>query len=78
MLSFWSLLLAGLAGLVNAKSSSGDSVLVVLESSLPKEDYSIFFRGLEGAFFGVTCVLIGNYNDVQSVDMTLHSARQKT
>jgi hypothetical protein len=50
MVAFWSLLLplAGLAGLINAKSSTGDSVLVVLEQSLPKEDYSIFFTSLTG------------------------------
>ena len=50
MVAFWSLLLplVGLTGLANAKSSAGDSVLVVLEKSLPKEDYSIFFTSLTG------------------------------
>jgi len=54
MLTFWSLLLVGLSGLVSAKSSSGDSVLVVLEPSLPKEDYSIFFTGLEERGYDLT------------------------
>jgi oligosaccharyltransferase complex subunit beta len=40
--------LVGLTGLINAKSSSGDSVLVVLEQSLRKDDYSIFFTSLIG------------------------------
>lgn len=30
-----------------AKSSTGDSVLVLLQPSLKKEDYSIFFGNLE-------------------------------
>lgn len=30
-----------------AKSSTGDSVLVVLQPSLKKEDYSIYFKNLE-------------------------------
>jgi oligosaccharyltransferase complex subunit beta len=50
MLSFLALLLPllGLAGLLEARSSSGDSVLVVLEPTLPKDDFSIFFKDLEG------------------------------
>lgn len=38
-----------LAGLLDAKSSVGDSVLIVLEPSLHKDKFSIFFNGLEGA-----------------------------
>ena len=30
-----------------ARSSTGDSVLVILEPSLKREDYSIYFRNLE-------------------------------
>ncbi|KAF7970193.1 hypothetical protein HWV62_24840 [Athelia sp. TMB] len=56
MLAFWSILLplAGFAGLVSAKSSSGDSVLVVLEPGLPKEDFSIFFSNLEEQGYDLT------------------------
>ncbi len=38
---------AGLASLVTAKSSSGDSVLVVVEPKR-QDDFSIFFQGLKG------------------------------
>ncbi|KZP32633.1 Dolichyl-diphosphooligosaccharide-protein glycosyltransferase subunit [Athelia psychrophila] len=56
MLALWSLLLplAGLAGLVHAKSSSGDSVLVVLEPGLPKEDFSVFFSNLKEQGYDLT------------------------
>jgi len=56
MVAFWSLLLplVGLTGLANAKSSAGDSVLVVLEQSLPKEDYSIFFTSLTERGYDLT------------------------
>jgi len=37
-----------LAGNALARSSTGDSVLVVLDPSLKREDYSKFFGGLEG------------------------------
>lgn len=49
MVALWGLLahLVALAALVTAKSSTGDSVLVVLEPSLKREDYSTFFGGLE-------------------------------
>lgn len=30
-----------------ARSSTGDSVLVILQPSLKKEDYSIYFKNLE-------------------------------
>jgi hypothetical protein len=49
MFSLLSCLFLGLAGLVVAKSNPGQSVLVVLEPTLPKADYSIFFKDLEGA-----------------------------
>lgn len=41
------LLGAALAGLVNARSSTGNSVLVVVDPSR-KDDFSIFFDGLKG------------------------------
>lgn len=37
-----------LAGNAFARSSTGDSVLVLLDPSLKREDYSKFFGGLEG------------------------------
>ena len=40
--------LAALAVGALAKSATGNSVLVVLEQELPKEDFSTFFSGLEG------------------------------
>jgi len=41
-------LAVGLATFANAKSSSGDSVLVVVDPKR-QDDYSIFFEGLKGA-----------------------------
>jgi hypothetical protein len=38
------------AGLVNAQSSTGNSVLVVLDKDRKKETFSAFFGGLESAF----------------------------
>ena len=38
------------AGLVNAQSSTGNSVLVVLDNDLKKESFSAFFGGLESLF----------------------------
>ncbi|KAL4065201.1 Dolichyl-diphosphooligosaccharide--protein glycosyltransferase subunit WBP1 [Scleroderma yunnanense] len=43
-----------LAGSAFAKSSAGDSVLVVLDPSLKKEDYSKFFGGLEDRGYHLT------------------------
>ncbi|KAH9918369.1 dolichyl-diphosphooligosaccharide-protein glycosyltransferase [Epithele typhae] len=43
-----------LASLALAKSSTGDSVLVVLDPSLRKEDYSIFFGDLEKRGYSLT------------------------
>ncbi|KIM87409.1 hypothetical protein PILCRDRAFT_275831 [Piloderma croceum F 1598] len=56
MVAFLSLLLPliSLAGLINAKSSSGDSVLIVLEPNLQKEDYSIFFTSLTERGYDLT------------------------
>ena len=42
--------LLGLTSLAAAKSSSGDSVLVVLDQTVVKEDYNLFFTGLESAY----------------------------
>jgi len=44
------LILAAFVGLLQAKSSTGDSVLVILDNKLNRSDYSLFFGGLEGAF----------------------------
>ena len=46
MLSLY-LILAAFVGLLQAKSSTGDSVLVILDSKLNQSDYSLFFSGLE-------------------------------
>lgn len=41
------LILAAFVGLLHAKSSTGDSVLVILDNKLDRSDYSLFFGGLE-------------------------------
>jgi oligosaccharyltransferase complex subunit beta len=48
-LRLWALLaqLLALAALSIGRSSTGDSVLVVLDPSLKQEDYSLFFNGLK-------------------------------
>ncbi|KAG6332310.1 hypothetical protein ID866_6782 [Astraeus odoratus] len=46
--------LLALAGNVVAKSSTGDSILVVLDPSLDKKDYSRFFGGLEDRGYRLT------------------------
>lgn len=46
MLSTWFLALVGLAASAYAKSSTGNSVLIVLDSTLDKANYSTFFDGL--------------------------------
>ena len=43
------LILAAFVGLLHAKSSTGDSVLVILDNKLNRSDYSLFFGGLERA-----------------------------
>ncbi|KAH8114128.1 Dolichyl-diphosphooligosaccharide-protein glycosyltransferase [Phellopilus nigrolimitatus] len=53
----WFALAAQLVALVAtsyAKSSTGDSVLVVLEKNLPKENFSTFFSGLEEKGYELT------------------------
>lgn len=52
MLSLWPLLLSLVCMVIGAhgKSSTGDSVLVVLDPSLKRENFSIFFKQLEGWF----------------------------
>ena len=47
------ILAAGLASLVNAKSSTGNSVLVVVEPKR-QDDFSIFFEGLKSEFCRVS------------------------
>lgn len=46
--------LLGLAIAVSARSSTGDSVLVVLEPTLNKDSYSIFFYGLTDKGYNLT------------------------
>jgi oligosaccharyltransferase complex subunit beta len=50
MISFY-VLFAALFAFVKAKSSTGDSVLVLLDSRLDKESFSVFFGGLEGELY---------------------------
>lgn len=79
MFSIRSLLLVSLAAIARlaaAKSSSGDSVLVILEPEVSKDDYSIFFAGLTSAClytFILTCIL----TKYQSVDIIWLSVRRK-
>lgn len=47
------ILAAGLASYVDAKSSTGNSVLVVVEPKR-QDDFSIFFDGLKSEFDGVS------------------------
>lgn len=42
------LILAAFVGLLQAKSSTGESVLVILDNKLNQSDYSLFFGGLKG------------------------------
>lgn len=44
-------LIASILSVVTAKSSTGDRVLVVLESGIEKGDYSKFWKSLEGGSF---------------------------
>jgi len=53
MISFY-VLFAALFAFVNAKSSTGDSVLVLLDSGLDKEGFSVFFGGLEERGYDLT------------------------
>ena len=55
MFSRWSLLaFVGLALSAVARSSTGDSVLVVLDPTLDKTNYSVFFDGLTQRGFDLT------------------------
>ncbi|KAL6308693.1 dolichyl-diphosphooligosaccharide-protein glycosyltransferase [Sparassis latifolia] len=56
MLSLWTLLVSiiGIAALAQGKSSTGDSILVVLEPSLKRDNFSIFFNGLEDRGYDLT------------------------
>jgi len=47
MISLWTLFLSVLT-LSLAKSSTGDSVLVILDPNLQKDNFSIFFNNLKG------------------------------
>lgn len=66
------------AGLVNTQSSTGNSVLVVLDKELKKESFSAFFGGLESAFriALLPAVLLLTERNSQSAGMNLRSANQ--
>ena len=42
------LILVAFVGLLHAKSSTGDSLLVILDNKLNRSEYSLFFDSLEG------------------------------
>ncbi|KAL4243900.1 Dolichyl-diphosphooligosaccharide--protein glycosyltransferase subunit WBP1 [Abortiporus biennis] len=55
MFSRWFLLLwLGITSLVSAKSSTGDSVLVLLDPKLEQDNFSIFFNGLREKGYNLT------------------------
>lgn len=77
MVAFRSLLflIASLAASLNAKSSSGDSVLVIVEPK-QQDNHSLFFDGLKGTPETPSQGdLLTQYP--QSKDMNLHSVHQK-
>ncbi len=59
MRGFLSFLLIGLFAVVNALSSSGNRLLVVLEELGEKEKYSKFFGDLEGESHGTKICYYG-------------------
>jgi len=50
---------AGIASIVNAKSSTGNSVLVVVEPKR-QDDFSIFFDGLKGVLKELGIITMSN------------------
>ena len=54
------LILAAFVGLLHAKSSTGDSVLVILDNNLNRSDYSLFFDGLGGTCGSKLKILLTN------------------
>jgi oligosaccharyltransferase complex subunit beta len=80
MVAFWSLLLPliSLAGLINAKSSFGDSVLIVLEPNLQKEDYSIFFTSLTGVHADFRYSIYANEDVERGYDLTFRAPMDLT
>ncbi|KAJ8454128.1 hypothetical protein ONZ45_g19425 [Pleurotus djamor] len=54
MISLISYLFLSLAALAHARSSTGDSVLVVLEPSLEQDNFSVFFNGLRERGYELT------------------------
>jgi len=80
MVAFWSLLLPliSLAGLINAKSSFGDSVLIVLEPNLQKEDYSIFFTSLTGVHADFCYSIYANGDVERGYDLTFRAPKDLT
>ena len=71
------LILAAFVGLLQAKSSTGDSVLVILDNKLNRADYSLFFGGLESTY-GQEFVLGLSNSLSQSKDIVLPSVRRET
>ena len=71
------LILAAFVGLLQAKSSSGDSVLVILDNKLNRADYSLFFGGLESTC-GRKFVSDLSNSLPQSKDIALPSVPQET
>ena len=71
------LILAAFIGLLQAKSSTGDSVLVILDNKLNRSDYSLFFGGLEGVCEREFTLRLLNFL-FQSKDIALPSVRPGT
>lgn len=70
------LMLAAFVGLLHAKSSTGDSVLVILDNKLNRSDYSLFFDGLEGTY--ESCLLFLFNLSSQSKGIVLPSVLRET
>lgn len=71
------LILAAFVGLLQAKSSTGDSVLVILDNKLNRSDYSLFFDGLEGKCKLGLVLLLSNF-PLQSRDTVSPSVPRET
>ena len=71
------LILAAFVGLLQAKSSTGDSVLVILDSKLSRTDYSLFLGGLESMCERKLTFNLSNLLS-QNKDIALPSVRQET
>jgi hypothetical protein len=67
-------ILAGLAGLVSAQSSTGNSVLVVLDKDLKKASFSTFFGGLESTFRSILEGM-GRTDEIRRTRVSTHVPR---